>query len=171
MLVHGWPWVYWDDSFRGWRAVAQSTVWPDRVVVPPPFFDDDLSLLQGVEDLSIKQFVPEAGIEGLAVSVLPRRAGFNVGGFGSDSMERVPWQRTRDCGLIWVGMRRRMNRSVRALTTSVALRFLLTPISRYSPLNTSRMFHVRKTLPSSVRWCTKSYCSPSALVGRKGLIV
>ena len=73
MLVHGRPLVYWDDGFRGWRAVAQSTVWSDGVVVPPPLFDDDLSLLQGIEDLPIQQFVPEAGIEGLAVSVLSRR--------------------------------------------------------------------------------------------------
>ncbi len=71
MLVHGRPLVYWDDGFRGWRAVAQSTVWSDGVVVPPPLFDDDLCLLQGVEDFPIQQFIPEAGIEGLAVAVLP----------------------------------------------------------------------------------------------------
>ena len=90
MLVHGRPSVYWDDGFRGWRAVAQSTVWSDGVVVSPPLFDDDLSLLQGVEDLPIKQFVPEAGIEGLAVSVLLRRAGFNVGSFGPHRLDPVP---------------------------------------------------------------------------------
>ena len=43
----------------------------DGVVVSPPLFDDDLSLFEGIEDLPIQQFVPEAGIEGLAVSVLP----------------------------------------------------------------------------------------------------
>ncbi len=31
--------VYWDDGFRGWRAVAQSTVWSDGVVVSPPLFE------------------------------------------------------------------------------------------------------------------------------------
>ena len=51
MLVHGRPLGHRDDGFRGWRAVAQSTVWSDGVVVSPPLFDDDLSLLQGVEDL------------------------------------------------------------------------------------------------------------------------
>ena len=71
MLVHGRPLVYWDDGFRGWRAVAQSTVWSDGVVVPPPLFDDDLCLFEGVEDFPIQQFIPEAGIEGLAVAVLP----------------------------------------------------------------------------------------------------
>ena len=90
MLVDGWPLVYWDDGFRGWRAPAQSTVWSDGVVVSPPVFDDDLSLLQGSEDLPIQQFVPEAGIEGLAIAVLPRRAGFNVGGFGPHRLDPVP---------------------------------------------------------------------------------
>jgi hypothetical protein len=36
-----------------------------------PFFDDDLRLFQGVEDLAIKQLVPEAGIQAFAVSILP----------------------------------------------------------------------------------------------------
>ena len=76
MLVHGGPLGHRDDGFRGGRAVAQSTVWSDGVVVASLLFDDDLSRLQSVEDLPIKQFVPEAGIEGLAVSVLPGRAGF-----------------------------------------------------------------------------------------------
>ena len=32
MVVHGQPLVYWDDGFREWRAVAQSTVFePPRV--------------------------------------------------------------------------------------------------------------------------------------------
>ena len=71
MLVHGLPLVYWDDGFRGWRAVAQSTVFSDGVVVPPPLFDDDLCLFEGVEDFPIQQFVPEAGIETLTISVFP----------------------------------------------------------------------------------------------------
>ena len=90
MLVHDRSLVHLDDGLRGWRTVTQSTVWSDGVVVFPPLFDDDLSRLQGVVDLPIQQFVPEAGIEGLAVSVLLRRAGFNVGGFDTDSMNPVP---------------------------------------------------------------------------------
>ena len=89
MLVSDWSLIYWDDRFAG-RAVAQSAVWSDGVVVSPPLFDDDLRLLQGVEDLPIKQFVPEAGIERLTVSVLPRQAGFNVGGFGPHRLDPVP---------------------------------------------------------------------------------
>ena len=70
--MHDWPLVYWDDGFRGWRAVAQSTVWSDGVVVPPPLFDDDLRLLQAVEDLAVEQFIPEPCVETLAISVFPR---------------------------------------------------------------------------------------------------
>ncbi len=90
MLVHGRSLVHLDDGLRGWRAVAQSTVWSDGVVVPAPLFDDDLSLFEGIEDLPIEQFVPEAGIEGLAIAVLPGRAGFNVSGFGPHRLDPVP---------------------------------------------------------------------------------
>ena len=54
MLVHGLPLVYWDDGFRGWRAVAQSTVWSNGVVVPPPLLDDDSRLFETVEGLPIQ---------------------------------------------------------------------------------------------------------------------
>ena len=58
MLVHDVPLIHRDDGFRRRRAVAQRTVWSLRVVVFPPFFDDDLRLLQGVEDflsISVKK--------------------------------------------------------------------------------------------------------------------
>ena len=63
--------VYLDDGLRDWRAVAQGAVFFEGVVVSPPLFDDDLSLFESIEDLPIEQFVPEAGIEGLAIAVLP----------------------------------------------------------------------------------------------------
>ena len=52
MLVHDRPLIHRDDGFRGRRAVAQCTVWSLRVVVFPPFFDDDMRLLHGVEDVT-----------------------------------------------------------------------------------------------------------------------
>jgi hypothetical protein len=58
MLVHGRPLNHRDDRFWSRRAVAQSAVGSDGVVVPPPLFDDDLCLFQGIEDLAIQQFVP-----------------------------------------------------------------------------------------------------------------
>ena len=72
MLVHDWPLVHRDDGFRCRWAVAQCTVWSLGVVVFPPLFDQDLGLSQAVEDLSVKEFVPEAGVEAFAVPVLPR---------------------------------------------------------------------------------------------------
>ena len=53
MLVHDRAGYHRNDGFRGWRAVAQSTVWSLGVVVFPPFFDDDLRRVQGVEDFAV----------------------------------------------------------------------------------------------------------------------
>ena len=39
-----------------------------------PFLDDDLSFLEGVEDLAIEQFVSEASVEALDVPILPSLA-------------------------------------------------------------------------------------------------
>ena len=55
-------------------------MWPDRVVVSPPAFDDDLGLAQGVEDLAIEQLITQARIEALDVAVLPGTARCDVGG-------------------------------------------------------------------------------------------
>ncbi len=89
MLVHNRPGIYRNDGFRGWRAVAQSTVWSLCIVVFPPFFNDDLRLFQGVEDFSVQQFVPEAGIKAFTVSVLPWRPWLDVGRLCSDSVDPV----------------------------------------------------------------------------------
>ena len=90
MLVHDRPLVHLDDGFRGGRAVTQSTVWSDGVVVFPPLFGDDLCLLQGVEDLPTQKFIPEAGIQGLAVSILPGTARLDVSCFCSHRLDPVP---------------------------------------------------------------------------------
>jgi len=54
-----------------------------RVVFLAPLFDEYLSFLEGVEDLSIQQFVSELPIETFTVSVLPGTAGFDVQGLYS----------------------------------------------------------------------------------------
>ena len=54
MIMHGRPLVYRDDAFWRWRAVTQSAVWPDRIVVATPPFDQDLGLVQCGEDLAIE---------------------------------------------------------------------------------------------------------------------
>ena len=65
-------------------------MWSDGVVVSPPLFDDDLRLLQAVEDFPIQKFIPEAGIEGLAISVLLGGPRFNVSRFGPHRLDPVP---------------------------------------------------------------------------------
>jgi hypothetical protein len=43
--------------------IAQGAVWPDRVVVAAPVFDEYLGLSERVEDLAVEEFIPEAGVE------------------------------------------------------------------------------------------------------------
>jgi len=45
----------------------------DRVVMPPPSFDQHLGLGGRVEDLTIEQFVAQRPIEAFVVAILPRR--------------------------------------------------------------------------------------------------
>ncbi len=66
-----------------------------RVVVFPPLLDEDLGLAEAVEDLAVEQFVPEPGVEALAVSVLPWAARFDLGRPGTDGGNPVP-DRLRD---------------------------------------------------------------------------
>lgn len=72
MLMHGEVSIHGDDALRCRGAIAKGTEWPDRVIVPAKLLDNDAGFLECVEDLAIEQFVHEAGIEAIAVSVLPR---------------------------------------------------------------------------------------------------
>ena len=57
MLVHRRPLVYWNDALRRRRAVSQCAVRPDRVVMNPPFFDQDLGLAQAIEQFTIEELL------------------------------------------------------------------------------------------------------------------
>ena len=57
---------------------------PNCIEVAPPTFDDDLGLAQGVEDFTIEQFIAQARIEALDVTVFPRTAWLDIGGFCAD---------------------------------------------------------------------------------------
>ena len=63
--------VHRDDGFRSRWTVAQCAVWPFRVVMLPPVFDQDLRLAEAVEDLAVQKFIAEPGVEALAIPVLP----------------------------------------------------------------------------------------------------
>ena len=58
---------------------------PDRIVMTPPAFDDDLSFSEGVEDLAIEQLIAQAGVEALDVAIPPRTAALDIGSLGADS--------------------------------------------------------------------------------------
>ena len=53
--MHGRPLVCRDDAFVRWRPQAQGAVWPDRIIVATPSFDQDLCLAHCGEDLTIEQ--------------------------------------------------------------------------------------------------------------------
>jgi hypothetical protein len=59
------------------------------IVVAPPALDNDLSLAQRVEDLAVEQLVAKPGVEALHVSVLPRAARRDVGGFRTDGRDPI----------------------------------------------------------------------------------
>ncbi len=46
-------------------------MWPDRVVVNPPAFDDGLGLFQRVEQFPIEQLITHLPVERFAVAILP----------------------------------------------------------------------------------------------------
>ena len=57
---------------------------PDCVEVAPPTFDDDLGLTQRVEYFTIEQFISQACVEALDVTILSGAAWCDVGSLGSD---------------------------------------------------------------------------------------
>ena len=63
---------------------------PDRVVFHPPPLDQYLGLLQGIEDLSVEQLIPELPVEALVVTVLPGTARFNVERLNTNLAQPLP---------------------------------------------------------------------------------
>jgi len=62
-------------------------MWSHVVVLSEPLVDDDLGLLQAVEYLPVQEFIPEAGIEALAIAVLPWRPWFYVSGLRTNCLD------------------------------------------------------------------------------------
>ena len=55
-----------------------------RVVVLSPLLDQDSSFFEAVEDFTVEEFITQFAVEGFAVAVLPRTAGFDVQRVGAD---------------------------------------------------------------------------------------
>ena len=62
-----------------------------RVVVIPPFLDQDLCFSKAVEDFAVQELIPEAGGEAFAVSVLPWAAWLDVRSRGANSLDPVSY--------------------------------------------------------------------------------
>jgi hypothetical protein len=74
------------------RPIAQRAMGPEGVVFSSPPFDEYLSFLQGIEDLSIQQFVSEFPVETFTVTVFPGAARFNVQGSHSCSFKPLTYR-------------------------------------------------------------------------------
>ena len=128
--------------------------------MPPPAFDDDPGFLQRVEDLAVEQFIAKLRVEALAIAVLPRAAGLDVGRPGSDRSDPfldgfgnelraivrtdVAWNAAQDEQVRETSM------------TSVDLSLRLIRIARHSRVNSSMTLSMRYFRPSWVRSSTKS---------------
>lgn len=89
MAVHDWLGFHRDDGFQSQWAVAQGTVWSFGVAVFPLLVVQNFGLKKTVEYLPVQQFIPEAGVEALAVSVHPRRSWLDVCRFGADHCDPI----------------------------------------------------------------------------------
>ena len=58
-------------------------IWPHSVVLVPPGFDQNLCLLERVENLSIKEFIAQTGVEAFNVAVLLGTAWGDIGRLGA----------------------------------------------------------------------------------------
>lgn len=56
----------------------------------PPLFNQDVRFLQAVEEFSVQQLIPEAGVEALAISVFLRRTWFDAHGLCLQSVDPLP---------------------------------------------------------------------------------
>lgn len=60
--------------------VGQALVWPFGVVVASPVLDDHACLASVAEPFEVQAFVPEASVERLVRTILPRLTGVDVRG-------------------------------------------------------------------------------------------
>ena len=112
-----------------------------------PLLDYDARLLQRIEDLTVEQLVAHTGIEALDVAVLPGRAWFDIGRLGANGTNPVSdllGDELRSLSdRMYSGGPRRMNRSVRTSTTSVALSLRAARIINGSFVNSSMTLRMR----------------------------
>ena len=62
-------------------------MWPDRVVVDTPLFDQHLGFVECVEDLSVEQLVSQFAVEALVVAVLTQTTVFDEQNANIESLQ------------------------------------------------------------------------------------
>ena len=68
--------------------------------MPPPGLDQDFRLPEIIEDFPRQQLVSELGVEALAVSILPRRTGFDIERLHADPAKPLAQGRGDELGAI-----------------------------------------------------------------------
>lgn len=76
--------------------VIQRAVWPEGVVFHSPTLDEYLCFSEGIEDLSVQQFVSQFAVEAFAVAVFPRATGLDVEGSHACSLKPLPYRRSSE---------------------------------------------------------------------------
>ena len=64
-------------------------MWSKRIVEAPPAFHDDAGFGERVENLAVKQLIPDAGVEAFDVAILPRTPWSDVCGPCSDGGDPI----------------------------------------------------------------------------------
>jgi hypothetical protein len=83
-------------GLRSRWAVIQGAVWPEGVVFHSPTLDEYLSFLEGIEDLSVQQFVAEFLVETFTVAVFPRATRLDVEGPYPCSLKPLSYRRSSE---------------------------------------------------------------------------
>ena len=135
-------------------------MWARGVVVPPPSLDQDLGFPEIEEDFPRQQLVSELGVEALAVSILPRRAWFDVERLHADGLQPVTEGRGDELGAIIgsyvLGCPVTNEQLAQRVEDIPRAQLPLNPMARNSRVNSSITHNMRNTRPSWVRSCTKS---------------
>ena len=120
-------------------------------VVAAPALDHHLGFVERREDLAVEQFVPELGVEALAVAILPGTARLDEQRLLRQACRatvELPWLRTpgplseRMCS----GGPCSTNRSARQCSTSSDRSRRATTIARQRRVNSSMMHSIRNAL-------------------------
>ena len=136
MVVHRLP--HEGDGFQRVQSLSENGMRALRVVIPPPLFDDNLGFSEGMEYLSIQEFVPETGVEALATAGLPRSFMLNISSICADDFVTASAINSGPLPeRMQAGSPRVLNRSVRASITSAELRFLFTLVAEHFRLSSS----------------------------------